>query len=76
MKLFLLKLPESDEVRWDSAYGFVIAAESHHQARKIAAEHCGDEGPETWLNPNKSSCSILNPDKTPEGVVLRDFCAG
>jgi hypothetical protein len=76
MKLFLLKLPESDKVRWDSAYGFVIAAESHHQARKIAAEHCGDEGPETWLNPNKSSCSILNPDKTFEGVILRDFCAG
>ena len=76
MKLFLLKNPDPDGRIYDIADGFVIAAESHHQARKIAAQHCGDEGPGTWLDPKMSTCVVINPNRCSEGVILRDFHAG
>lgn len=76
MKLFLLQNPDHDDRQYDIANGFVIAAETHHEARKIASQHCGDEGPGTWLDPEMSSCVVLNPDKCKKEVILRDFNAG
>ena len=74
MKLYKLHR-KNDDWGWDEASGFVIRAESEHQARAIAAANSGGEGASTWTDPQFSRCEILQPDGE-AGIVLRDFCAG
>jgi len=75
MRLFLLREIEIDRYPHDKAHGFVIRAEHNWMARRMAADQAGDEGPEFWLNVNKSSCKRLTKDG-PIEVVLRDHLNG
>jgi hypothetical protein len=59
---------------YDKAFGFVIRAESEERARLIAAENCGDEKEEAWLNPILSSCKELFLEGEEE-MILRDYAA-
>ncbi len=61
--------PDHDE--YDTAQGLVICASSVSLARTIATNHCGDEGPEAWLDPKSTTCKLL--DDPEIGLVLRDF---
>ena len=56
----------------DQAAAFIIRAESEAAARAVAAAHFGDEGPDCWTDPERSTCELVEPDG-PEGVILRDF---
>lgn len=76
MNLYLLKNLDHDDRQYDIARGFVIRAKSSEEARKIASQHCGDEGLETWLDPEMSSCVRIPTKSTLSGVILRDFNAG
>lgn len=40
----------------DEAYAVIVAADSVEEARKRAAEHAFDEGPEPWLDQTASVC--------------------
>jgi hypothetical protein len=60
---------------WDMALGFVIRAETEHEARTLASLACGDEGKDVWMLQAKSVCIELTGDGYPI-VVLRDFNAG
>lgn len=75
MKLWLLT-PGQDQSRWKHwiavAGGFVIRAESEADARRVAADNCGEEGADAWLLPSLSSCNELEPASI-AGLVLRDF---
>ena len=69
---------------YDKAFGFVVRAEDELEARKLAAEHAGDEAPSTWfasdsdfnpwLDSNYSRCLELTGEGE-AGVILRDFAA-
>jgi len=59
----------------DQPAAFVIRAESEAAARAVAAANCGDEGSREWLDPERSTCELLEPDG-PDGVMLRDFWEG
>ena len=86
MKLWLLrpvdKLPAKDnpwEAWYDSAFGFVVRADSENAARQIANDNAGDENAgrcydcETpWLNAKYSSCIELTADGD-AGCVIVDF---
>jgi hypothetical protein len=71
MKLWLLKAIESGG--YDCANGFVVGANDALSARKVASEKHGDEGPNVWLSPWRSTCWELVPT---EGVIMRDFKNG
>jgi hypothetical protein len=71
--LFILK--RVTKVHYDENESFVIRARSHVHARKIASQWNGDEGSETWLNPQLSSCKQLKNDGV-YGVVIRNYKAG
>lgn len=81
MKLFLLERREGYEAEYDENEGFVIAAETHSEARKIAANSIGSrhvEEPITWLNAERSKITCIgsaNLNVEP-GIVLTDFKAG
>lgn len=84
MNLYLLKpregLDRHDdpwEFPYDKAHGFVIRAESHRAARKIAAtkHNHGDEGDQVWLDPTYSECTTLKSEGE-EGVVIGDYTNG
>jgi hypothetical protein len=78
MELWILRPHNSDEdKRWeyDCVFGFIIQATMPSRARLIAADYCGDEGREVWLDPQTTSCKKLKATRTP-GIVMRDFHAG
>lgn len=73
MKLYLLK--RKSLCRYDEADSFVVRAKNSAQARKLASKGAGDEGKQTWLNKNGSSCRSLKTEGTLE-IVIRSFNAG
>lgn len=58
---------------YDTAQGFVVAATSMWEARKLAADQCGGEGKGSWMDSRLSTCGVLKADK--QGVILRDFAS-
>ena len=54
--------------------GFVIASTSVRDARNIASEWCGDEGPGVWQT-ERVTCERIGKalETTMRGVVLRSF---
>lgn len=77
MNLYILDRLDADDtgVTYDAYDGHVIRAESESDARRLASECRGDEGPDVWLDPSRSSCMVLAADGPP-GVILSDFHAG
>jgi len=67
--------PAYKELGYDCNYGFVIEAKTSQEARELASEYPGDEGPDFYTNPEKSVCSELKPDGR-SGVIMADFHAG
>ena len=74
MPLFLLKSQVSSP-RFDVAKGFVIRASRPSNARKLAAQRAGDEGPEIWFDPEQSTCTLIR-EYGPDRVILRAFQNG
>ena len=79
MNLYLVKRPDED-VLYDQNGGFVIAANSHSEARTIAADHStaaiGRERPGVWLDPDSSSCKqigICTLSLKQGKILLKDF---
>lgn len=72
--LFTLRPLVNWEPDYDKAVGFVVRASSESQARRLAAEQCGDEGDAVWLDPSQTSCEVI--DKTgPAEILCRDYNA-
>jgi hypothetical protein len=80
MKVYVLKARRPNLApfnEYDTMQGIVVLATWSGHARKIAAKHCGDEGPDVWLNTDfTSSWCVGHWSKMKEGVVLREFKAG
>jgi hypothetical protein len=74
MKIYLLK--RTEQIGYDEADGFVVAADNPAQARAQAADSAGDEGGATWQAPSRSTCHEINPARQQYGVILRSYCAG
>lgn len=77
MKLYILEpvSPNGWAYQYDVATGFVVAAQSPIEARRLAAGQAGDEGSQAWLSPETATCRELKPGTT-SGVVIRDYNAG
>jgi hypothetical protein len=73
MQLYLVERIGS--TGYDEAAGFVIRADTPKDARKMAANEAGDEGPHTWMDTRYSTCKVLT-GEGPAGIVLTDFLAG
>lgn len=74
MNLYILRPIENWKSWYDKCFGVILQAETEEAARKLASECNGDEGPDVWLNPDKTSCNILTAgDK--EKVIMIDFAA-
>lgn len=76
--LYLLRLKDDEKFSrmYDIATGFIVRATSPQQARKFASECCSDEGPQTWIDPQFSTCRRLTPESAGLGIIMRDFRAG
>lgn len=74
MKLWILKSVTDWTPWYDSAFGFVVRAETETQAREVASHRAGDEGGVVWLDAALTTCEELPTDGEP-CVVLRDFAA-
>jgi len=65
---------------YDEAYGFVVVAESGRKVRKIVVEsgQIGDEGSDTWLDPNKSKIRWVGYARSgvSRGIIMTDFLNG
>lgn len=81
MNLYLLR-PIRDAIDdpwgswYDKCFGFVIRAENEAHAREIADLNAGDENrtskPNAWLDPDYSTCEILD-GSGDAGMVMQDF---
>ena len=74
MKLWILERDTRKGPIYDCMDGCVVEAFDEEQARLEAADNCGDEGRETWLNGEFSSCDELTATGC-RGIILRDFRA-
>jgi hypothetical protein len=87
MKLWLLRPMKGDpawEPWYDKCFGFVVRAETEHDARKLANSEAGDENHDkwssdfkpdnVWLDPKRATCVVLN-DSGPEAIIIRDFAS-
>jgi hypothetical protein len=77
LALWLIKRPE-DQVASGQACGFVIAADHPNTARQFASTQAGDEGADAWLDPTRSSVTVIGEATlgAEQGIVLCDFWAG
>lgn len=78
MKLYLIENISENRHYYDAYRGFVIAANSETEARKIANECPGDEG-SIWEDCEKVSCKEIGEytgELTEPMIVLYDFNAG
>lgn len=85
MALWLLR-PVYDWSPWyDSAFGFVVRAETEEDARRMVSEakYCGaerwglypgDEGGDVWADAEQTTCERIDPDGDP-AILMRDFAA-
>lgn len=81
MRLFLLERQDDFPADWDENEGFVIAASTRSEARKMAARVCEGrsiESPKTWLNIERSKLTELGEAhaRVKPGIVLTAFHAG
>ena len=74
MQLYILRPIRFWSPWYDKAFGFVVRATSESEARKVASEGAGDEGNAVWLDPEKTTCYILNTEG-PSEIIIRDFAA-
>lgn len=74
-KLYLLWTNDPAAGGYDVADGFIVRAKDHARARELAANACGCEGRDVWLNTARSTCRMLEREGR-EGVIMRDFHAG
>jgi len=80
MNLYLIKRHGTSKGTYDEARGFVIAANTPNQARKMANDQGGDEvnsgTPAPWNSRLFASCKLLATDVAENlgpAVLLRDF---
>jgi len=76
--LYLLRLKDDEKFSrmYDIATWFIVRATSVRQARQFAADSCSDEGENSWLDKDKSTCTVLTPESAGLGIIMRDFRAG
>lgn len=60
---------------YDKAHGFVVRAKDPSEARRLAGDQAGDEGPSPWLSEEYSTCVELKKSGV-AGVLVRDFVNG
>jgi hypothetical protein len=81
VKLWILQPVENltDRNPWrspyDKAFGFVVRARNEAEARMIASQDPGDEGPGAWKDPELSTCREI-PSRGEAQMIMRDFAAG
>lgn len=80
MNIYLLRQLNhpANKAEYDVNYGHVVFARTSEEARHLASEIRGDEGPECWTNPKRSCCEMIGVSAlydTPQ-VLLSDFRAG
>lgn len=76
--IYLIKR-KPDNIRHDEYRGFVVAAENARFARNIAACDSGDEGEDEWLNPDRSTVTLVGkalPTFAKPRVILDDYLHG
>lgn len=71
----LYQLERIGHTHYDQVRSFVVRAESVEQARTLAAASAGDEGSACWLNPQLTTCNLVDGWGKAE-VILCDFRAG
>lgn len=69
------KVYDGYDSMYDSMHSIVVRARNEQQARTIAADACGGEGNEVWLNEKKTYCEPLAAKGEP-GVICREVNAG
>lgn len=77
MNLKLYKLWRTDDIGYDETAGFIVAAESEKDARRVANEECTDEG-RIWRKVNLVCCVEVGAahEYINHGIVMADFRAG
>ncbi len=56
----------------DEAVAFVVRAKSPRAARRMASQHCGDEGPDKWMDTYSVTCKELRAEGKPK-IIVRDY---
>lgn len=74
MKLYFLSRLHGC-TNYDQYDSFVVRAENENRARIIASGEAGDEGPESWIDTEETSCTELACAGA-ERVILGSFNAG
>ena len=75
MKLYLLsRIYERGKI-YDCFNGHIIRADTEDEARAMASDTARDEGRNTWLDPTRSTCVIIE-DTGKKEIILSDYHAG
>ena len=72
----LYQVSRNDTVLYDEVIEIVVYAKNGYCARAAAAEQCGDEGSDVWMDSNKSTCKQLTEKSLTPKTVVRSFNAG
>jgi hypothetical protein len=79
MQLWILKPINDNAGPWkpwfDRVFGFVIRAKNEADARGFAAEACGPEGEQAWLDETLSTCESLVNRGEPGVILFHDKSA-
>lgn len=60
--------------QWDVVNSQVVQASNKKEARQLASTKAGNEGAKVWLDPRRSTCTIL-PDGSGHRVILDKYVA-
>jgi hypothetical protein len=67
---YILRRHKPFELRYDVVDSFIVCATSVNDARYIAAQQHAEEGAETWLNTQHSTCERIDPNRYDESCVI------
>ena len=74
VKLYELTRVDRQAGMYDICNGGIVAAKNETEARLLMSEAAWDEGSELWIDPKRSSCTILLHDSP--RVIITDCNPG
>jgi len=62
---------DADRLGWKENHAILVVAKNELEARELAANDAGEEGPQPWLSNNRSCCKEIGPADAPSRIMMR-----
>lgn len=62
---------DANQLGWEENHAILVVAKNELEARELAANDAGEEGPKPWLDNKRSLAKEIGPADTPSRIMMR-----